>query len=103
MIVVILRTSQKKSGPGIAPEARSAWRGVHPPAASQFMVSQTSPLSNCGLHINTITSPIPTKVYKPATVTPRQTLAMTLSGWSLICLPGTALLQGYCPIRIDHA
>ena len=25
----------KKSGPGISPEARSAWRGVHPPAASQ--------------------------------------------------------------------
>ena len=45
------------------------------------------------LHINAIMSPIPTKVYKPATVTPRRTSAMTLSGWSLICLPGTALLQ----------
>ncbi len=45
------------------------------------------------LHINAIMSPIPTKVYKPATVTPRRTSAMTLSGWSLICLSGTALLQ----------
>jgi hypothetical protein len=55
------------------------------------------------LHINAIVRPIPTKVYKPATVTPRQTSAMTLSGWSLICLPCTALLLGYCPTQIDHA
>jgi hypothetical protein len=55
------------------------------------------------LHINAIVSPIPTKVYKPATVTPRQTSAMTLSGWSLICLPCTALLLGYGPTQIDHA
>jgi hypothetical protein len=31
------------------------------------------------LHINAIMSPIPTKVYKPATVTPRRTSAMTRS------------------------
>ena len=34
--------------------------------------------------MNTIASPIPTRVYKPATLTPRQTSAMMLSGWSLI-------------------
>ncbi len=55
------------------------------------------------LHINTIVSPIPTKVYKPATVIPRQTSAMTLSGWGVICLSGTALPLGYFPTRIDHA
>jgi hypothetical protein len=49
--------------------------------------------AEAALHINAIMSPIPTRVYKPATVTPRQTLAMTLSGWSLVSLPGTALLQ----------
>ena len=37
-------------------------------------------------HINTRTSPIPTKVYKPATVTPRKTSAMTLSGSKWILL-----------------
>src|SRR3984893_19032502 len=55
------------------------------------------------LHINAIVSPIPTKAYKPATVTPRQTSAMTLSGWSLICLSGIAPLLGCRPARIDHA
>ena len=55
------------------------------------------------LHINTIMSPIPTRVDKLATVTPRQTSAMTLSGWSLLSLPGTALLLGYGPTQIDHA
>ena len=43
--------------------------------------------------MNAIMSPIPTRVYKPATVTPRQTSAMTLSGSSLICLRDTALLR----------
>jgi len=39
----------QKSGPGIAPEARSARRGVHPPAPpSSSILSQQSPLSNCG-------------------------------------------------------
>src|ERR1700719_2836237 len=28
-------------------------------------------------------SPIPTRVYKPVTATPRQTSAMTLSGWMI--------------------
>jgi hypothetical protein len=42
------------------------------------------------LHINTIVSPIPIRVYNPATVTPRQTSAMTLSDWNLICLLSTA-------------
>jgi hypothetical protein len=55
------------------------------------------------LHMNAIVSPIPTKAYKPATVTPRQTSAMTLSGWSLICLFGIAPLLGCRPARIDHA
>jgi hypothetical protein len=58
------------------------------------------------LHMNAIVSPIPTKAYKPATVTPRQRSVMMLSGWSLICLPGTALLLGYyCPTHahIEHA
>lgn len=55
------------------------------------------------LHMNAIVSPIPTKAYKPATVTPRQTSAMTLSGWSLICLSGIAPLLGCRPTRIDHA
>ena len=56
--------------------------------------------------MNAIVSPIPTKAYKPATVTPRQRSVMMLSGWSLICLPGTALLLGYyCPTHahIEHA
>jgi hypothetical protein len=60
-------------------------------------------LTQRALHMNAIVSPIPTKVYKPATVTPRQTSAMTLWGWSLICLPGIALLLGCCPAHIDHA
>src|SRR5438552_7324522 len=47
-------------------------------------------------------SPIATRVYTPVTVTPRQTSAMTLSGWSLICLPGTALLHA-TPTQFDHA
>src|SRR2546429_7924627 len=46
-------------------------------------------------------SPIATRVYTPVTVTPRQTSAMTLSGWSLI-LPGTALLHA-TPTQLDHA
>jgi hypothetical protein len=51
------------------------------------------------LHMNTIVSPIPTKVYRPATVMPRQTSAMRLSGWALISLSGTALPLGYFPTR----
>ena len=47
-------------------------------------------------------SPIATSVYTPVTVTPRQTSAMTLSGWSLICLPATALLHA-TPTQLDHA
>ena len=53
-------------------------------------------------HINRIMSPIATSVYTPATVTPRQTSAMMPSGWSLICLPGTALLHA-TPTQLDHA
>jgi len=53
--------------------------------------------------MNTIVSPIPTRVYKPAMVMPRQTSAMTLSGWGLICLSGTALPLDYFPTHIDHA
>jgi hypothetical protein len=50
------------------------------------------------LHINTRMSPIPTKVYKPATVTPRRTSAMTRSDrGNLICLRRTALSRCYCP------
>src|ERR1700716_1072408 len=44
-------------------------------------------------HIKTMVSPIPTRAYKPATVTPRQTSAMTLSGWSVISLSGIELLH----------
>jgi hypothetical protein len=42
-------------------------------------------------------SPIPTAVYKPATATLRQISAMMLSGWNLICLPGTALAHAIFP------
>ena len=55
------------------------------------------PPTEAALHINTIASPIPTRVYKPATVTPRQTSAMTLSDWNLICLPSTAYSRCHCP------
>jgi len=47
-------------------------------------------------------SPIATSVYTPVTVRPRQTSAMTPSGGSLICLPGTALLHA-TPTQLDHA
>ncbi len=84
---------------------RSSWQGRRPAtferaagAALGLKAHMKEPL-----HINAIVSPIPTKAYKPATVTPRQTSAMTLSGWSLLCLPGTALLLGYGPAHIDHA
>jgi hypothetical protein len=49
--------------------------------------------AEAALHINAIMSPIPTRVYKPATVTPSQTSATTLSGGSLICLRVTELLR----------
>ena len=55
------------------------------------------PPTEATLHINTIASPIPTRVYKPATVTPRQTSAMTLSDWNLICLLSTAYSRCHCP------
>jgi hypothetical protein len=51
------------------------------------------------LHINAIMSPIPTRVYKPATVTPRQTSAMILSGGSLICLRVTELLRAIAQLK----
>src|SRR5258708_7051275 len=52
------------------------------------------PLSTkAALHINAIMSLIPTRMYKPATVTVRYTSAMTLSGGSLICLWVTELLR----------
>jgi hypothetical protein len=47
-------------------------------------------------------SAIATSVYTPVTVRPRQTSAMTPSGGSLICLPGTALLHA-TPTQLDHA
>jgi len=48
------------------------------------------------LHINTIMSPIPTRVDKLATVTPKQTSAMTLSDWTLVNLPRIALSRRHC-------
>jgi hypothetical protein len=86
-----------------SPSAVVAWVDALPNSSAPRDRAGTQGSHERALHINAIVSPIPTKVYKPATVTPRQTSAMTLSGWGLICLPCTALLLGYCPTRIDHA
>lgn len=49
-------------------------------------------LPTVGAHMNAITSPITTRVYRLATVTPRHTSAMTPSGGSLMGLGGITLL-----------
>src|SRR5260370_4364296 len=54
---------------------------------------RSRPPTEAALHMNAIMSPIPTRMYKPATVTLRYTSAMTLSGGSLICLRVTDLLR----------
>src|SRR6266481_6194041 len=53
-----------------------------------------------GLYINTIMSPIPTRVYMPITAAPRQTSAMTLSDGNLNSLAdnGTSLRNGSAPM-----
>ena len=69
------------------------------PASSGGFLSRTcfstrgSPPTEADFHINKTTRPIPTRVYKLVTVMPRQTSAMTLSGWGLICLPSIAPLR----------
>jgi hypothetical protein len=87
----------------ISPSAVVACVDAQPNSSAPRGRAGTQGSHESALHINAIVSPIPTKAYKPATVTPRQTSAMTLSGWGLICLPCTALLLGYFPTRIDHA
>jgi len=87
-----------------------AYLSIMSKALQAGRVAEQGEAGSCGklyrsaaVHMNAIMSPIPTTVYKPATVTPRQTSAMTLSGWSLISLPGTALLHAICPTQLDRA
>jgi hypothetical protein len=76
-----------------SPKARAEMR-----AFMKEMMTKRPPIE-AAFHINTITSPIPTKVYKPATVTPRQTSAMTLSD-PMICLLLTGTPDAICPSPI---
>ena len=85
----------KISGPGIAPEARSARREVHPPAAISIREHRRCQIAP--LHINTIISPIPIRMFMPAIATPRQRSALMLSDWNLVCLPRTAFSPRDCP------
>jgi hypothetical protein len=49
------------------------------------------------LHINTIISPIPIRMFMPAIATPRKRSALMLSDWNLACLPRTAFPHAIVP------
>src|ERR1700738_2601275 len=49
------------------------------------------------LYANTIISPMPIRVLTPAIATPRQSAAVRLSDWNLICFLRTALSRRDCP------
>jgi hypothetical protein len=53
------------------------------------------------LHINTIISPIPIRMFMPAIATPRQRSALMLSDWNLVCLPRTAFSPRDCSTPND--
>lgn len=48
-------------------------------------------------YANTIISPMPIRVLTPAIATPRQSAAVRLSDWNLICFLRTALSRRDCP------